>query len=79
MLGNRYRDAVSKWEGVATARYEYMNGCVRVELSGCDKDGKPDSFAFDVEQVEPVDAPPVERSNPKPTGGPRGNKPVPRP
>ena len=77
-LGEKYRDVVSGWEGVLTARYDYMNGCTRVEISGADKDGKPESFVFDVQQVERVDAPPLAVAAPRPTGGPRDNKPVPR-
>ena len=77
ILGERYRDVVSGWEGVATARYEYMNGCVRIELGGADKDGKPESFVFDVQQLEAVAAPavPVKAAA---TGGPRSNRPVSR-
>jgi hypothetical protein len=74
VLGNRYRDTVSGWEGVATGRFEYMNGCFRICLGGTDKDGQPEDFVFDVEQIVPVDAPAVERSAPSPTGGPRDNR-----
>lgn len=77
VLGDRYRDRVSGWEGTATARYEYLNGCVRIELSAADKDGKPESFVFDVQQIEPVDEPPVVVKAGR-TGGPRDNRPVPR-
>jgi len=76
-LGERYRDVVSGWEGVATARYEYMNGCVRIEISGSDKDGKPESFVFDVQQIEAVEAPAVP-ATPIATGGARSNRPVSR-
>lgn len=53
-LGKRYRDTVSGWEGMATARYEYLNGCIRVELSGADATMKPYSAVFDVQQLEVV-------------------------
>lgn len=78
VLGEKYRDVVSGWEGVLTARYDYMNGCTRVEISGADKDGKPESFVFDVQQVEHVAAEPLTLAEPRKTGGPRDNKPVPR-
>lgn len=78
ILGRKYRDVVSGWEGVATARYEYLNGCVRYEIAGADKDGKPESFIFDVEQLVAVDAPPVVTAPASPTGGPRSSKPVAR-
>lgn len=76
-LGAKYRDKVSGWEGTATARYEYMNGCVRVEIGGADKDGKPESFVFDIQQIEPVEAPPLDVV-PRKTGGPTDSRPVPR-
>lgn len=76
-LGNKYRDKVSGWEGIATARYEYMNGCVRIEISGADKDGKPEGFVFDVHQVEEVVAAPVVVEQ-RQTGGPTSNRPVAR-
>lgn len=80
-LGNTYRDPISGWEGVATARYEYLNGCVRVELSAADKDGKPDSFVFDHEQLVQVVGSDKVADIPEParrTGGPRSSTPVPR-
>lgn len=77
-LGEKYRDKVSGWGGILTARYEYLNGCVRVELSAKDKDGEPKAFVFDEEQVELVaDAPAVEIERRK-TGGPQSNRPVAR-
>lgn len=78
-FGRIYRDVVSGWQGVATAEYRYMNGCIRVELSGKDKDGKPDSFVFDIEQIALlVHEEPVLVVDAQPTGGPRDNRPVPR-
>lgn len=81
-LGAKARDRVSGWEGTITARYEYINGCERYEISGADKDGKPESFVFDAQQVEVVAAPEPDlvREPPKVarTGGPRTNAPVAR-
>lgn len=78
-VGARYRDTVSGWEGTATAVYFYMNGCVRVEIGANDKDGKPESFVFDEQQIELV-APkkPAVKKPAKSTGGPRDSAPVPR-
>lgn len=76
-LGSKCRDTVSGWEGTATARYEYMNGCVRYEISAHDKDGKPESFVFDEQQIEVIPADPVVTER-RATGGPRGNGPVAR-
>lgn len=77
-LGNRYSDPISGWEGTATARYEYLNGCVRVELSGADKDGKPDAYVFDVQQLVAVDQPSAATVERRESGGPQSNRPVPR-
>lgn len=74
-MGEKYRDTVSGWEGTATAVIVYMNGCIRVETSGQDKDGKPIGYMFDQEQLVHVDAPPVERKAPALTGGDRGYDP----
>jgi hypothetical protein len=49
--GRHCKDEVSGFEGVCTARYDYINGCIRVEMSGKDKDGKPEGFIFDQQQV----------------------------
>jgi hypothetical protein len=32
-------------------RFDYANGCTRVEIAGTDKDAKPESFVFDIQQV----------------------------
>lgn len=87
-LGSKARDIVSGWEGIVTARYEYLNGCVRYEIGGKDKDGKPDQYVFDAQQIRviaepdvelvprPVVVPPPARS--ERIGGPRDNRPVTR-
>lgn len=77
-LGKRYRDKVSGWEGTATGRYEFLNGCVRFEIAGADKDGKPAEFVFDEGQLEPLDAPALAVAPRRRTGGPRGSAPVAR-
>lgn len=77
-LGDRVRDTISGWEGIATARYDYINGCVRWQVDGADKDGKPDGFVFDYQSLEIVEEA-VKPSAPLArTGGPRDNRPVPR-
>lgn len=82
-LGSTARDRVSNWEGTVTARYEYMNGCERHEVSGADKDGKPEAFVFDAQQIEVLAAPHAALvRQPQPvvrTGGPRDSSPVARP
>lgn len=40
-LGNNLKDAVTGYQGICTARHEYLNGCIRYTLARpLDKDGK---------------------------------------
>ena len=69
-LGQRYRDAISGFEGVATARYEYLYGCIRICLEGEAKDGKTTELVFDEQRLT---------GTPKATsGGPRDSAPISR-
>lgn len=77
-LGAKARDVVSGWEGIITAEYRYMNGCLRYEISGADKEGKPEGFVFDSQQIESLAPPMLATAPPVPTGGPRDNRPVAR-
>ena len=77
-LGARYRDSISGWEGVLTACYVYMNGCVRCELADKDDKGLPKSFVFDKEQITLVVAKPVKTQRATPSGGPRDSAPMER-
>ena len=53
-LGERYKDTLTGFEGIATARTEYLYHCVRVGLEGSDKDKQPVEFWFDEQRL--VDA-----------------------
>lgn len=78
-LGDLCRDRVSGWEGTATGRYEYLNGCVRWQIDGSDKDGKPEGYVFDEQQIDVLQIGAVPpRSMVDTTGGPRSNRPVER-
>lgn len=81
-LGDKVRDTVSGWEGIATGRYEYLNGCRRWQVDGVDKEGKPEGFVFDEQQLEVSETQAVVPKDHSPreqlTGGPRGNRPLPR-
>lgn len=93
-LGIAAEDGVSGWAGKITAAYVYMNGCVRYEISGLDKDGAPVGYVFDEGQVfiepevlaaferdeNPVTVPAAVESVPpeRPRGGPRSSTPVAR-
>lgn len=49
-LGHSYEDTITGFVGVATARTEYLYGCVRVGLEGS-VDDKPDEFWFDEQRL----------------------------
>jgi hypothetical protein len=74
-LGDLVRDRVSKFEGIAVAVTEWLNGCKRVTIQpNClDKDGKVfEAQTFDEYQMEVVKKgviPPVNKE----TGGPRND------
>lgn len=55
-LGDKVQDKVTGYEGIATARVEYLNGCTQYGVSGkVDKDGKvPDVLYIDHSQLEVV-------------------------
>jgi len=55
-LGDEASDMVSGFQGVVTAKTEFLNGCVRCAIDPpVDKDGKPvDTRWFDIEQLEVV-------------------------
>lgn len=74
----RKRPCEIGWEGIATARYEFLNGCVRVELSAAGKDGEPKSHVFDSQQLELVPAAKSVKVERKKTGGPPVATPIPR-
>ena len=75
-LGNKVRDKVTGYEGVATARVEYLNGCVQYCVKPkVGSDGKmPDPEYIDVQQLEVVkEGVTVE---PLKTGGPQRDCPM---
>lgn len=70
-LGNKVRDKVTGYEGVATARVEYLNGCVQFCVKPkVGSDGKmPDPEYIDVQQLEVVSQ--GDTITPSKTGGPQ--------
>ena len=70
-LGQKLRDTISGFEGIAICRTEWLNGCFRVSLQGrVDKDGKlPESYTFDEPQLEIIANTPRENPN-QLSGGP---------
>jgi hypothetical protein len=75
-LGAKAKDLISGFEGIITARSEFLNGCVRVLIQSekLSKEGKPDAGEWiDVQQIKVLDATPAKtrgiiQAN---TGGPR--------
>lgn len=70
-LGDKVRDKVTGYEGIAIGKTEWLNGCTRWTVqSQTLHEGKPiDSFCFDEPQLEIVEVEPV-KAGPKTTGGP---------
>ncbi len=58
-LGAKLRDVVTGFEGIATSRIEYINGCVQYALvPKVDKDGKmPPGEYFDFQRLEQIGDP----------------------
>jgi hypothetical protein len=57
-LGNKVRDRVTGFEGIAIAKCEYLNGCVQWGIrppQGEKKDAYPEAMYIDSQQVEFVD------------------------
>lgn len=57
-LGQKVRDRITGFIGIAIARTEWINGCIRIAVQApVDKDGKhTDALSFDEPQVEVLDA-----------------------
>lgn len=54
ILGLRYRDIITGYQGTATGCFHYLHGCTRVNLEVLDNDGKPTSHTFDFPALEEV-------------------------
>jgi hypothetical protein len=70
--GDNVRDVVTGFTGVIMGRTQWLNGCVRYCVqSKVLKDGAPNDFNFDEEQLELTGAARIIINKPVPTGGPR--------
>lgn len=84
VLGERYRDTDTGFEGVATVVSFFQHGCERVTLKGMDREGRIVEYGFDAPEVSVVDpvrtakaAPEQDWEKPrKKPGGPHGRDPV---
>lgn len=70
-LGNTLRDKVTGFTGTATARIQYINGCIQYcLLPKVDKDGKyVDGIYIDVQRLEKVDDGVAPEMTSRPAGG----------
>ncbi len=77
--GDKVHDIASGWEGIVTGFYYYLNGCIRIEVSGQDyRTGLPKILVIDellIERIgkkkDTIAAPKVKR-----TGGSRDSSPI---
>ena len=70
VLGQRYRDTTTGFEGTAPSKHEYLFGCYRITLTAPSVDGKePVTHTVDEPALELVEAPKVTGN--QRTGGDR--------
>ena len=76
-LGQKYRDKVSGFEGIAVGKSDWMTGCTTVGLQpGMDKDGKlPDLTWLDENRLELVKEKAAKIKTDRKRGGPQDNPP----
>lgn len=69
-LGNKVKDIVTGYEGIAVSKVEYLNGCVQYCVKPkIDADGKmPEGQYIDVQQLRFVESG-LEELEISPTGG----------
>jgi hypothetical protein len=67
VLGERYRDSITGFTGVAVARHEYIHGCTRVSLHAMEG-GDIKEFSFDAPALVAVKN--EQQFTSKRTGGP---------
>jgi len=72
-LGDKVKDIITDFEGIAVARCVYLNGCVRCEIQpkGLDKNGKMiDAVWIDESQLIVLKETESQEKKEKGTGGP---------
>jgi len=69
-LGDKVKDKVTGFTGIAISRIEFLNGCTQIQIQPQKlKDGRPiESEYFDIQQIEKIEEPKpkVKKEN---TGG----------
>lgn len=78
MLGKKVKHVITGLVGIATARIEYLNGCVQYQIQPkIVKDGVPATAQwYDQEQVELVHKKKPAKKKMPTTGGPATNRPA---
>jgi len=69
-LGDKVRDKITEFEGTATAKAEYLNGCIQYLIQpkyNKDKHELPEPEWIDEQQIEIINPKPKKQN--KPTGG----------
>lgn len=67
-LGNKARDKVTGFEGIAISKIEYLNGCIQFCIKPKSDNGKmPGGEYIDIQQLEFIDDGVAVEA--KPTGG----------
>lgn len=71
ILGQRYYDSITNFEGVATGIFIYLHGCRRIQLSGTNEQTKgPVEYVFDEPQLVEVETDKALEGDGRP-GGPK--------
>lgn len=76
VLGQKVKDKVSGYTGIAVAKTDFLNGCCRISVQApVGKDGKvPDQEWFDNQQIQVITKRPILEQKKLKTGGPGTNK-----
>jgi len=69
-LGDKVRDKITGFVGIATARTEFMNGCIQYVVQGkSHKNQMPDGIGIDEQSLELVNPPKPIKIKKERTGG----------
>jgi hypothetical protein len=75
VLGERYRDKATGFEGTCGAVFFYEHGCERVQLKGMNHTGEVVEYVFDAPELESVRTDRRVQVLAAKTGGPHGRTP----
>ena len=69
-LGDKVRDKITGFTGIAVNRTEFLNGCIQIGVQGkIDKEGKMgDAMGIDIQSLELVNKPKIKQEKRR-TGG----------